>query len=58
MNGLQNTFGRESLLSKSLLDLIEYFGMARVCLLQHVLQRQICGTQPVTEMLGKYPASI
>jgi hypothetical protein len=58
MDDLGDTFSSEGFLAETALDVIEHLSVRCFGLVQHVLELEIRRTEPVAEMLSKYPTTI
>lgn len=58
LDHLSNGLSGESLLSESPLDVVEHLRVVWVAVIEYLLERQVCLTQTVAEMLGKDPSTV
>jgi hypothetical protein len=58
VDNLGDAVARESFLSESSLDIIEYFSVRGICFIQDIPEVVVCGTQAVAEVLSKDTTAI
>jgi hypothetical protein len=58
VDDLGDTFSSECFLAETALNIIEHLSVRRLGLVQHVLELEVRRTEPVAEMLSKYPTTI
>lgn len=58
MDNLSDALTRESFLSETSLNIIQYFSVRGVGVIQDVPEVEVCRTQPITEVLSENPTAI
>lgn len=58
VDDLLDTLSGKCFLAETPLDVVENFSVCWIGLVQYILELEVCRTQTIAEVLGKYPATV